>query len=156
MKSDMSFFLIAFMFLFTNCGDNKAASTQEIAASNSGKENETEPSSASSTSQHGIVGEWEQQYTCFDKNGNYKLEPEEKKSSDTRLGFNWFRFNADGSCLRDKDVQFKGTYTIQEKNGNKKLVIEGGDNLKYSIEELNDKELVLGADGAFIVFKRVN
>ena len=155
MKSKIIFFLIATIFLFTNCGDNNAASTQEIAASNSGKENETKPSSASSTSPGGIVGEWEQQYTCFDKNGNYKLEPEEKKPSDTRLGFNWFRFNADGSCLRDKDVQFKGTYTIQEKNGNKKLVIEGGDNLKYSIEELNDKELVLGADGAFIVFKRV-
>src|SRR5687767_3810438 len=63
-----------------------------------------------------IVGEWEQQYTCFDKNGNYKLEPGEKIASGTRLGFDWFKFNADGSCLRDKDVKFKGTYGIHEKN----------------------------------------
>ena len=105
---------------------------------------------------NGITGEWEQQYTCFDKNSNYKLDPEEKKASGTRLGFDWFRFNTDGSCLRDKDVKFKGTYEIQEKNGKKKLVIQGGDNLRYTIAELTDKELVLGTDGAFIVFKRVN
>jgi hypothetical protein len=103
----------------------------------------------------GIVGEWEQQYTCFDRNGNYKLEPEEKKASGTRLGFDWFKFNADGTCLRDKDIKFKGTYEIQEKNGNKKLVILGGDKLRYTITELTDKELTLGTDGAFIVFKRL-
>jgi hypothetical protein len=103
---------------------------------------------------NGIVGEWEQQYTCFDKNGNYKLEAAEKKPSGTKLGFNWFLFKADGSCLRDKDIKFTGTYEIQEKNGNKKLVIHGGDNLRYTIYELTDKELILGADGAFMVFKR--
>jgi hypothetical protein len=103
----------------------------------------------------GIVGEWEQQYTCFDKNGNYKLESEEKKASGTHLGFDWFRFNADGTCLRDKDIKFKGTYEIQEKNGNKKLVILGGDKLRYTITELTSKELILGTDGAFIVFKRL-
>jgi len=103
----------------------------------------------------GIVGEWEQQYTCFDKNGNYKLEPEEKKASGTHLGFDWFKFNADGSCVRDKDIKFKGTYEIQEKNGNKKLVIQGGDKLRYTITELTEMELILGTDGAFIVFKRL-
>ena len=112
--------------------------------------------SAGTQQGNGIAGEWEQQYTCFDKNSNYKLDPEEKKASGTRLGFDWFRFNTDGSCLRDKDVKFKGTYEIQEKNGKKKLVIQGGDNLRYTIAELTDKELVLGTDGALIVFKRVN
>lgn len=101
-----------------------------------------------------IVGEWEQQFTCFDKNGNYKLEAAEKKPSRTKLGFNWFLFKSDGSCLRDKDIRFTGTYAIQEKNGNNKLVIQGGDNLRYTIHELTDKELILGADGAFLVFKR--
>src|SRR5687767_8008496 len=62
--------------------------------------------------QNGIVGEWEQQYTAFDRNGNYKLDPDEKKASGTRLGFDWFRFNADGSCLRDRDIKLKGTYEI--------------------------------------------
>jgi hypothetical protein len=103
----------------------------------------------------GIVGEWEQQYTAFDKNGNYTMEPEEKKASGTHLGFNWFKFNADGTCLRDKDIQFKGQYEIQEKNSTRKLVIRGGDELRYTILELNENELILGADGAFIVFKRI-
>ena len=103
---------------------------------------------------NGIVGEWEQQYTCYDKNGNYKLEAAEKKPSGTKLGFNWFLFKSDGSCLRDKDIKFPGTYEIQEKNGKRKLVIYGGDNLRYTILELTDKELTLGADGAFIVSKR--
>ena len=35
--------------------------------------------SSGETQQGEIAGEWEQLYTCFDKNGNYKLEPEEKK-----------------------------------------------------------------------------
>ena len=111
--------------------------------------------SSGETQQGEIAGEWEQLYTCFDKNGNYKLEPEEKKASGTKLGFDWFKFNADGSCLRDKDVKFKGTYEIQERNGIKKLVIQGGDNLRYTIVELSEKELILGADGAFIVFKKI-
>jgi len=113
--------------------------------------------SASNASEQGnsIIGEWEQQYTCFDKNGNYTLEPEEKKASGTSLGFNWFRFNTDGSCLRDKEIKFKGTYSIQEKSNTKKLLIEGGDNLRYTIIDLTEKELILGSDGAFIVFKRI-
>ena len=142
---------IIMMLLLISCG-----------SSNKKKNSETEPfaanaSTPSNDNQQGndIVGEWEQQYTCFDKNGNYKLEDEEKKPSGTKLGFNWFLFKADGSCLRDKDVKFEGTYEIQEKDGNKKLVVQGGDNLRYTIHELTDKELILGADGAFIVFKRI-
>lgn len=127
---------------------------------NAGKDSSPEPivkhaSALTSNVQAEIVGEWEQQYTCFDKNGNYKLEPEEKKASGTHLGFDWFKFNEDRTCLRDKDIKFKGTYEIQEKNGNKKLVIQGGDKLRYTITELTDKELVLGSDGAFIVFKKL-
>jgi hypothetical protein len=118
-------------------------------------ENNNEKQATSTSPDNGIVGEWRQDYVCFDKNGNHKLEPEEKKSSNTHLGFDSFRFTADGTCLRDKDVQFKRTYSIQEKNGTKKLVIEGGDNIRYSIEELTDKELAFCSHGAFIVFKRI-
>lgn len=136
------------ILLVLSCADANTNETQGSTSQN--------VSAATNESQRGgIVGEWDQEYTCYDKNGNYKLDPDEKKPSGTRLGFNWFRFNADGSCLRDKDVQFKGTYKIEEKNGEKKLVIEGGDNLRYTIESLTDKELILGAQGAFIVFKRV-
>lgn len=139
------------LILLISCGSTgeKKSSVEPIA-------NTAAASSADGRQGNGIVGEWQQQYACFDKNGNYKLEPEEKKGSGTRLGFDWFRFNADGSCLRDKDIKFKGTYEIQEKNGNKKLVIHGGDNLRYTIAELTNQELILGSNGAFIVFKRIN
>ena len=151
MKSTFNHLYVLGFILLIGCANDKAENKnfeQPIVNNAPGATNETQQGD-------GIVGEWEQQYTCFDKNGNYKLEPEEKIVSGTRLGFDWFKFNADGSCLRDKDIKFKGTYEIQEKNGNKKLVIQGGDNLRYTITELTDEELILGSDGAFIVFKGI-
>jgi hypothetical protein len=142
---------IVLVILLISCGNSnekKNSEKESIAANAAAPSNDNQQA-------NGIVGEWEELFTCFDKNGNYKLEPEEKKASGTPLGFSWFKFNADGSCLRDKDVKFKGTYGIQEKNGNKKLVIQGGDNLHYTIHELTDKELILGSDGGFIVFKKI-
>jgi hypothetical protein len=141
--------LLAFT-LFISCGDSnpKTDPSSEAVATNAS-------TSSNEKQQGGIVGEWEQQYTCFDKNGNYELEADEKKPSNTRLGFDWFKFNADGSCLRDKDIKFEGTYEIQEKGNTKKLVIQGGDNLHYTITGLTEQELILGSDGAFIVFKRI-
>jgi hypothetical protein len=142
---------IILVILLISCGNSnekKNSETEPVAANASAPSNDSQQV-------NGIVGEWEQLYTCFDKNGNYKLEVEEKKASGTHLGFNWFKFDSDGSCLRDKDVKFKSTYEIQEKNGNKKLIIQGGDNLRYTIHELTDKELILGSGGAFIVFKKI-
>lgn len=150
MISTINHFYVLGFILLTSCGN--ASQDKEIV--NANIENTTASSSAA-TEQTGIVGEWEQEYTCFDKNGNNKPDAEEKKASGTRLGFNWFRFNADGTCLRDKDLKFEGTYEIQEKNGTKNLVIQGGDNLRYIIHELTDKELILGSEAAFIVFKRI-
>ena len=148
-----NYFYASGIVLLISCGSSNA----EKKATQSQPSNEKTATASSNEVQQagGIAGEWEQQYTCFDKNGNYKLEPEEKKVSGTKLGFDWFKFNADGSCLRDKEIKFKGTYSIQEKNETKKLLIEGGDKLKYTIAELTDKELILGSDGAFIVFKRI-
>ena len=150
MKPKINYFWLAGFILLISCGNSveKKSAEQPIGENASASSNDDQQG-------NGIVGEWEQQYTCFDKNSNYKLEPEEKKASGTRLGFDWFKFNADETCLRDKDLKFKGTYTIQEKSGTRKLLIEGGDNLRYTIIELTDIELILGSDGAFIVFKRI-
>lgn len=143
-------FLITSLFLLTNCSNDKAATDDKQTADTTTASKET-PIEAS-VSGNGIVGEWEQQFTCVDKNGNYQLEPEEKKASGTPLGFNWFRFNADGTCLKEKDVEIKGTYKIQEKNGIKELV---GDDLNYTIIELSGKELILGGEGVFMVYQRI-
>lgn len=151
MKLRLGLFYMLVFIVSISCGSNRSktnATEQPIAKNVAATSNETQ--------QSGIIGEWEQQYTCFDKNGNYKLEHEEKIPSNTRLGFDWFRFNTDGTCLRDKGVKFKGTYEILEKGSTKKLLIHGGDNLRYTIIELTGKDLVLGSNGAFIVFNRIN
>jgi hypothetical protein len=150
MKSAIVYGYVVALLIFISCSNDNAAkrTPPETVVKNTSV-------SANVAQADGIVGEWEQQYTCFDKNGNYKLESEEKTASGTHLGFDWFKFNADGSCLRDKDIKFKGTYEIQEKSGKKKLLITGGDKLHYTITELTDKELILASDGAFIVFKRI-
>ena len=137
------------LIFLISCGNSSANKNEATTSLDNSK------SSVMEVQQRVIVGEWEQQYTAFDKNGNYKLEPEEKKASGTHLGFNWFKFNADGSCLRDKEIRFKGNYELIEKNNTKKLYIRGGDNLRYTIVECTDRELILGSDGAFIIFKRV-
>ena len=150
MKPKYNYFWFVGFILFISCGNSvKNKSAEQPIIGNASV------SSNGDQKANGIVGEWEQQYTCFDKNGNYKLEAEEKLASGTKLGFDWFRFNADGTCLRDKDIKFKGTYSIQDKSGTKKLAIEGGDNLRYTIIELTDTELILGSNGAFIVFKKI-
>jgi hypothetical protein len=144
LKNNQFYAFILILLISCRANDSKTQERKEFVASSSDE-----------YQQAGLVGEWNQEYVCFDKNGNYKLEPEEKKASGTHLGFDWFKFNTDGSCQWDKDVKFKGNYLIQEKNGTKKLLIEGGDKFRYKIIELTDKELILGSDGAFMVFKRI-
>jgi len=143
--------LITFVFAFLiSCGNSKA--NKEVSTSQTTSEKATTP--VNEAEQGGIVGEWEQQYTCFDKNGNKKLDPEEKNPSNTRVGFDWFRFNADGSCLRDKEVKFKSTYKVQNKGNTKEVVIQNVHG--YTIIELTNTELILGAEGAFMVFKKIS
>ena len=149
MKKYFFYLVLILSAIYSSCNNNSNATGQKAEI----KREEITTDSHPGAQSNAIVGEWKQQYTYFDKNGNYKLEPEEKKPSDTKLGFKWFQFNADGSCIRDSDLKFKSTYSIQEQNGTKKLLIEGGDNLRYTITELTDKELILGSGGAFIVFK---
>jgi len=74
--------LIALVALLS-CGN----SNTETKATGEPISGNASPSSGNSEQAGGIVGEWEQQYACFDKNGNYKLEYEEKKPSGTRPGF---------------------------------------------------------------------
>lgn len=151
MKAAIKYFLLSSMIFLISCGNSTGEkSTQKKQANTASATSSIDAQQTAS-----IVGEWNQDYVCFDKNGNYKLETEEKKPSGTHLGFDWFSFNPDGTCQWDKDVKFKGTYEIQEKSSSKKLVIQGGDKLRYTITELTDKELILGTDGAFIVFKKI-
>lgn len=147
MKS-IYFIVILFLAGCSNSGSEKNTT-------NHPNEPDTQVPGPATVSQNGIVGEWQQEYTSFDKNGDYILQPGEKQPSGQRLGFNWFRFNADGTCLRDKDIKFKGTYEIKEEGGSKKLIISGGDNIRYTLVYVTENEMILGADGAFIIFKKI-
>ena len=144
--------LIVCTLMISGCGDSDS-----IKETSSGDSTDSDSSSTAGQAgeKGGIVGEWEQQFSCFDKNGNYLLDADERKPAETPIGFDWFRFNADGTCLRDKDMKFEGTWSINESTSKKKVMIQGGDSLSYTIEELTETELVLGASGAFMVLKRV-
>jgi hypothetical protein len=151
LNSLIIFFTIA--FFLAGCGDNKATTNKQQETNTSPSEKKEEPASTLAPQNDEIIGEWEQEYTCYDKNGNYRLDAEEKKPSNTKVGFDWFRFNADGSCLRDKEVKFKSLYEIQNKGDTKELSIQNVHD--FTIIELTDKELILGGDGAFMVFKKI-
>lgn len=148
-----AFAMLAFCaILLLGCGGGES---HNDTSSGNKADSESAVSAGQAGQQGGIVGEWEQKFSCFDKNGNYRLDADEKKPADTTIGFDWFRFNADGTCQWDKDIKWEGTWSIDETTSKKKVMIKGGDSFKYSIEELTDEELVLGASGAFNVFKRV-
>jgi hypothetical protein len=151
MKLRSTITLLLTIALLPGCGDNKEDDKSTAANTTSPENNAT--GNVSKNKQSGLVGDWEQQYTCFDTNGNNKLDAEEKKPSNTRTGFDWFRFNSDGSCLRDKDMKFKSTYEVKEKGNTKELMIQNVHG--YQIVELTEQELILGAEGAFIVFKKI-
>ncbi|HEX7846338.1 MAG TPA: hypothetical protein VF476_11110 [Chitinophagaceae bacterium] len=150
MKTILSYSCMLGIMLLMSCGSSDAGKTKEPVSANTEAQSNPAPGSSGS----GVVGEWEQQYTYFDKNGNNKLEADEKNPSNTRLGFDWFRFNEDGTCLRDKQMKFKSTYEIQKKGDADELMIHNVHG--YTITELTSKELILGAEGTFIVFKRIS
>lgn len=141
------FFLVAVtpILLFFSCGNAGGTAPEPVAEGNN----------------QGavIVGEWLQQFSSLDKNSNSQLDPEERKSLGSMLGYDWFRFNADGTCVYDKDVKFKGNYEIVETKNKKKVTIRtkaGERAAGYTVTSVSKDELVLSDNGAFMVFKRVN
>ena len=102
--------LIAAICLVTNCGDNKAATSK--------LENKIEPPATSAVADDGIVGEWELTLMVFDRNGNKEMDQDEKSTGEKR-GLNYFKFNADETCLYSLTRKSKGRYTIKTKSNGK-------------------------------------
>lgn len=104
-----------------------------------------------------IIGAWIQKSTHTDDNNNKVLDEAERQKEGPGLGFDYFLFKNDGSCLRDKDMRFNGTYDISEKNGERILQIQNdppGETYKYAIIGPVNDEMVLHSSGAFLVFKK--
>jgi hypothetical protein len=105
-----------------------------------------------------IIGTWLQQSTHYDENNNAVLDEAEKQKEGPPMGFNYFLFKNDGTCVRDKDIRFEGNYDIMNKDGKRSLEIQTvppGETYKYTISGpvVNDV-LVLHSSGAFLVYKK--
>jgi len=144
---------------FTACNQSKSTSEKSAdkqqPATNDQKDETSTPATTGANSD--IVGEWPQEYAVFDQNANGKLEPEDRNGTKSNMGFNWFRFNSDGSCQYDSDMKFKGTYEVLGEPGNRKLnvTVNGfGETYKYNIIEPVTDELVLYSTGVFMIFKK--
>ena len=138
------------------------ASCSNTASDKKAEDKKEEPTAEKSTGKKddtGIVGAWTQEFTCFDKNGNLILDPEERVPAEYKNGFNWFRFNDDGTCERDSDLKLKGTYNVEGTGAKRELLITptsgmGSEVYKYTIQGDIKNELVLSGMGTFMIFKR--
>jgi hypothetical protein len=155
--------LLIMVAILTSCSQsgNKDQSTTDKTIAKQEGSPKSQPEAGDEkkiSSDNPIIGEWDQIYAVFDQNGNALLEPEERNGTKSNLGFNYFQFNSDGSCLRDKDVKFEGTWEIVEKDGKRKLhvTVNGfGETYKYTIMDPVTNELLLYSSGVFMIFKRI-
>jgi len=158
--------LIAISFLFINCADNKAATNEDqIAPEN----RPTQTSTAAANDEEDILGEWELTLMVFDRNGNKNME-EDEKSTGVKGGTNYFKFNADETCLYSLTRKSRGRYTVTTKSNGKKeltLLVHNKYNDKskpewykenaWEIYSLSGNELILFSvsGGKFDIYKKL-
>ena len=149
MKKFLPVLLLSAFLFTTSCGNN---------SSNNATPDSNNKTRIASESSSGIVGEWEQVHTVYDKNGNNLLDEDEKKApSSTKIGDYYFRFDANGNCLFS-EMKFEGSYEVKDEKGKQTLFIQAGDPRKFRILSLNENEMVLmptGAPGTFFVYRRI-
>jgi len=150
----------------SNCGNNKAATTEQPAINNTSSENkEAKPISSTSLADD-LVGTWKLRLEVFDDNSNRVPDEEEMKKG---YGNNYlFQFNADGTC-RIQQI-FTGRYEKKTENGRPMLYVyrkrvekeEDKDPPPdiYQITSFKKDELVLqnilaGEPSSFWFFKRI-
>ncbi len=91
-------FVMAVIFL-ANCGNSNADASKKHEANNSLSEKKEESMPSSSAQGDDIVGEWNQEFTSYDKNNNNKYDPEERTTVNNVGGYDWLRFDSDGTGL---------------------------------------------------------
>lgn len=151
----LKIYLLALLVFCLSCNNR---SKEDIPISTeTGKVADPSKNTAKAQNDTGLVGEWEQVSAVSDMNGNGSLEMEERSGKKMKLGFNYFQFHIDGSCVRDSDLKFNGSYEVEEKGGSKKLNIQTdppGETYSYNIIGDVRDELVLMASGIFLIYKR--
>jgi len=159
--------LVAAIVALTNCGNNKAAITEQSIANNTATEiKETQPTSPTQSGDD-MVGTWKLRLEVFDDNSNRVPDEAEMKKG---YGNNYmFQFNADGTCRIQQ--MFTGRYEKKTENGRPMLYVyrkriekeEDKDPPPdiFQITSLKKDELVLqiitlGEPSSFWFFKRIN
>jgi hypothetical protein len=159
MKFSSMLLVAASNLFFTNCGDNKTATSSEQTTQNSSSETSTKDVSAPASSDASIVGEWQQTGVAEDKNGNDQLDAEERNSA-IKMD-DYMKLNSDGSAVMFV-IKNKGTYEIETtSNGKKKLTLYDSENGKHDmgiiISVTRDELLIMNKFGgdSFTIWKRL-
>lgn len=167
MKTRSMIYLLVAMTLFTNCGDNKAATNEkQIANSPSTEKKDEKDNGAANSPGTGLTGTWKLQKEVFDDNGNRVPDEAELKKA---YGNNYMlQLNADGTCRIQQ--MFNGRYEKKIEHGRDMLYVyrkkvEGEEDKDpipdvYQITSQKNDELVLqiieaGEPSSFWFFKRI-
>lgn len=161
MKTRFMFFYVAVIFLFSNCGDNKAATNETQQANNPSSGNKEEASSNPSAQGDDIIGQWEMVSSIVDTNDNLQIDEDERKNLQPVATKDYMKLNRDGSGLFTV-AKMEGRYELTDpKNDGKKLLAwydkangrhRVGTIMKVTKDELHIKEY--GGHGLF-VWKRL-
>ncbi len=95
-------------------------------------------------SENPIIGGWKRVGVGDDHNKNGVLDESENKINESILaGVDYFQFEANGDCIYDKDMKFKGTYEIKmDKKDNAIFIYPAGLPAELSREEKDKNALI--------------
>jgi hypothetical protein len=159
--------LVAAIVALSNCGNNKAASTEQPIANITATENKEVQATSSTPSGDDMVGTWKLRLEVYDDNGNRIPDEEEMKKGYSNNYM--FQFNADGTC-RIQQI-FTGRYEKKTEKGRPMLYVYRKRVEKeeekdpppdiFQITSIKKDELVLqvitmGDPSSFWFFKRIN
>ena len=157
MKLSSIIFLIPVVFVFSYCGDNKAATNEKQETNNSSSEKKAESTSNSYAQGDDIVGEWEMVSSIVDTNDNLQIDEEERSKLQPVSFKDYMKLNRDGSGLFTV-AKLEGRYEIKkdESNGRKDMtwydktnsIHNIGSIMKVTKDEMTIKEF--GGSGLFL------
>jgi len=157
MKSDSLIAFITAAFFLTNCGDNKAATSEKQEANNSSSEKKDGPASSSSAQGDDIIGEWDLVGGIVDTNDNLQIDEDERNNLQSAAYKDYMKLNPDGSGLFTI-AKMDGRYEITDPKSDGKKFLTWYDKangphrigtiIKVTKDELHIKEV--GGSGLFI------
>ena len=161
MKTRFMFCYFVLIFLFTNCGDNKAASNETKQANNPSSEKKEDAATNPSAQGDDIIGEWELVGAIVDTNDNLQIDEDERNKLEPAAYKDYMKLNRDGTGLFTI-AKMEGRYEAEpkENGGNNYLTWydkangphKMGTIIKVTKDELHIKEP--GGSGLF-VWKRL-